>query len=206
MRQAVIFDIDDTLLHSMDADDRLYRQAVRDVLGEVRFRASLADYTHVSDTGILRELLDDNGVEDAERCFGVVRERFLASLERHVSEHGPFREIDGARAMLGRLGQSGAHGVALATGCWRPSAELKLKTAGFELDGLPLATADDAVERVAIMRHALAALGDDFESVTYYGDGVWDRQACRELGWTFVPVGPALGGLSAYHDEFTDLR
>ena len=204
MRQAVIFDIDDTLLHSMDADDRLYRQAVRDVVGEVRFRESLADYTHVSDTGILREVLDDNGVADAERCFLEIRERFLASLAEHVRRHGPFREIEGARAMLGRLVRSGAYGVALATGCWRASAELKLRTAGFELDGLPLATSDDAIERVAIMRHALAALGDRFDSVTYYGDGVWDRQACRELGWQFRPVGPALGGLSAYHDEFTD--
>ena len=205
MKHAVIFDIDDTLLHSMEADERLYRQAIADVLGDVHFRDSLADYTHVSDTGILREVLIDNDVADVERHFLAIRRRFLESLQRHVDERGPFREIDGARSMLERLRRSDAHGVALATGCWRPSAEIKLRTAGFAFDELPLATADDAVERVAIMQHALTSLGDGFASVTYYGDGVWDRRACRELGWRFRAVGPALDGLSNFHDEFADL-
>ncbi len=203
MLHAVIFDVDDTLLHSMADDDRLYRQAIRDVLGEgVRFRETLADYEHVSDTGILRQVLADNRVADAERHFDVIRERFLDALERHVEQHGPFREIEGAREMLERVRAAEQYAVALATGCWRRSAELKLRTAGFELDGIPLATADDAVERVGIMQHALRSLGSDFASVTYYGDGVWDREACRALEWTFRPVGAALGGLMAYHDEF----
>ncbi len=199
---AVIFDIDDTLLHSMADDDRLYRQAIRDVVGPVRFRDSLADYDHVSDTGILRQVLHDNQL--ADHYFDEIRERFLAAIEAHVEQHGPFREIDGARAVLDRLRASPQHRVALATGCWRRSAELKLRTAGFDVDELPLATADDAVERVAIMRHALRALAGGIDSVTYYGDGVWDQRACEQLGWQFRPVGPALDGITAYHDEFRD--
>lgn len=197
---AVIFDIDDTLLHSMSDDDRLYRQAIRDVVGDVRFRASLAEYDHVSDTGILRQVLSDNRIE--ADVFDEIRERFLASIEAHVSEHGPFLEIEGARDVLERLRRSQQHAVALATGCWRRSAELKLRTAGFRYDDLPLATADDAVERVAIMQHALGALRGTFDSITYYGDGLWDQRACRELGWNFRAVGAALNGLEDYHDEF----
>jgi len=202
MKHAVIFDIDDTLLHSMADDDRLYRQAIHDVLGEVRFRPTLADYAHVSDTGILRQVLEDNAIDDDGSRFAAIRGRFLDALARHVEENGPFREIEGAGDMLRRVRASEAHAVALATGCWRPSAELKLRTAGFEFDDLPLATADDAVERESIMRHALASLGGEFESITYYGDGVWDQRACRQLGWTFRAVGEALDGIRAYHDEF----
>lgn len=199
---AVIFDIDDTLLHSMADDDRLYRQAIRDVVGDVRFRASLADYDHVSDAGILRQVLSDNDIVDD--VFDDIRERFLASIEAHIEDNGPFREIDGARAVLDRLRRSQQHAVALATGCWRRSAELKLRTAGFPVNDLPLATADDAVERIAIMQHALDSLAGDFQSVTYYGDGIWDQRACEQLGWRFRPVGPALNGLVAYHDEYRD--
>lgn len=205
MIHAVIFDIDDTLLHSMADDDRLYRQAIRDELGEVRFRNSLAEYEHVSDTGILREVLSDNGVGEPDRYFVAIRERFLASLRQHVEQQGPFREIDGARAVLDRLRGSVRHSVALATGCWRESAELKLRTAGFEVDELPLATADDSAERVGIMLHALGSLDGRFESVTYYGDGVWDQRACRQLGWEFRAVGPALDGILRYDGEFADL-
>jgi hypothetical protein len=45
------------------------------------------------------------------------------------------------------------------------------------------------------MVHALKQLGGEFQSVTYYGDGVWDKVATRNLGWKFVAVGSELGGL-----------
>jgi hypothetical protein len=48
------------------------------------------------------------------------------------------------------------------------------------------------------MRHALAQLGREFASITYYGDGSWDRDATRSLGWQFVAVGEPLAGLSKY--------
>jgi GNAT superfamily N-acetyltransferase len=48
------------------------------------------------------------------------------------------------------------------------------------------------------MEIALSRLGSAFESVTYYGDGPWDRDACATLGWRFVPVGPALGGIDSF--------
>ena len=37
--RAVIFDIDDTLLHSASGDDRIYRRAVVEVLGDVQQRS-----------------------------------------------------------------------------------------------------------------------------------------------------------------------
>jgi hypothetical protein len=51
------------------------------------------------------------------------------------------------------------------------------------------------------MLHALAQLEGPFESITYFGDGVWDRQATAELGWEFVPVGAGLGGILDFADR-----
>ena len=202
---AVIFDIDDTLLHSMAADDVLYRQAIRDTVGDVQFRAQLADYEHVSDAGILREVLSDNGIAATSAVTGAVQRRFLDSLSAYVQDNGPFREIDGARDLIDRLRASQHHAVALATGCWRESAQLKLHTAGFDITDLPLATADDSAARVAIMQTALSALPSGPASITYFGDGVWDQRACASLGWTFRPVGPGLNGINGYRGEYTGL-
>lgn len=197
---AVIFDIDGTLLHSAAADDLIYRSAVEFVLGPVSFRKSLHDYDVVTDSGILQQILTDNPDKIGDDVFDAVKREFLLRTELHITSTGPFNEISGARDMLGRLAASHGHKVAIATGGWRATAELKLRTAGFNLAGIPLATSDDAAERTDIMEIALAGLGKQVDAVTYFGDGEWDRAACHRLGWSFVPVGPALGGIESYHD------
>ena len=195
---AVIFDIDGTLLHSAAVDDALYRKAVQTVLGDVRLRPALQDYPYVTDTGILRQILVDNTLAHEDRLLEEIRAIFVALLRDHVGQHGPFAEIPGARDFLGMLRESPRHAVAMATGGWRQSAEFKLSSAGFDVGDIPLATADDHHERTSIMEIALDSLGRRFDSVTYYGDGPWDRQACETLGWEFVAVGAELGGLEDF--------
>lgn len=115
---AVVFDLDGTILQSAAVDDRLYRDAVRHVLGDVRIRPDSSDH----------------------------------------------------------------HAIAIATGGWRESAQLKLDAAGLNRFGIPLATSDDAPDRKEIMRIVLGHLGSGFDSITYYGDGQWDRIASQALG------------------------
>lgn len=195
---AVIFDIDGTLIQSADVDDRLYRQSVSAVLGPVVFRPSLADYEYVTDAGILTQLLEDNDLGDIPDPTRAIQSHFVASLERHISECGPFSEVPGARAFVATLLGSDQDRVAIATGGWRVSALLKLGSAGFDAATIPIATSDEHADRSQIMLSALAKLGTDFESVTYYGDGTWDRDACASLGWRFVPVGRTLNGLQSF--------
>ena len=197
---AVIFDIDGTLLHSAAVDDALYRQAVREVLGDVRIRETLHDYDYeyVTDTGILRSILEDNGLADEQQQLDAVRNRFVELMEAHIAAHGPFEEIPGAGELLRALISSPGYAVAMATGGWRESAQLKLRSAGIDYSGAPLLTSSDHHERSAIMEMALRQLGDDFTSVSYYGDGPWDRRACADLGWQFVAVGTDLEGLESY--------
>lgn len=198
--QAVIFDIDGTLLQSAAVDDRLYRQAVVSVLGPVEFRRSLDDYDFVTDSGVLAQVLADNSIPSEPDPTPHIKERFVAFLAAHVAENGPFREIPGAARLVDALRVSRRHGVAIATGGWAESAILKLESAGLDVSDIPLATSNDALDRVEIMRLAVARLSGEFESVTYYGDGPWDRAATRELGWNFIAVGTALGGLESFHD------
>ena len=195
---AVLFDIDGTLIQSADVDDQLYRRSVTAVLGPVRFRDNLADYDLVTDSGILAQVLEDNALSELPDPTTSIQSHFVNLLERHIARHGPFAEVPGARDIVAALHASADHHVAFATGGWRCSALLKLKTAGFETSGIPIATSDDDRDRSRIMLHALAQLGTDFESITYYGDGTWDRDACDALGWRFIAVGSALNGIDSF--------
>ena len=195
---AVILDIDGTLLNSNEIDDSLYLTAVRRVLGQAKVRESWGLYRHVTDGGILEEILTDNSLTRSAEILGAVRQSFVESVRQHVERAGPFMEIPGAREFVAGLRASNSHRVAYATGGWFASASIKLESAGFPLEGIPLASSDDYPDRESIMAHALKQLGGDFQSVTYYGDGVWDEVASRNLGWKFVAVGEKLGGLTRF--------
>jgi phosphoglycolate phosphatase-like HAD superfamily hydrolase len=195
---AAIFDIDGTVLQSDVSDDALYLKSVHDTLGEVKLRQSWGMYTQFTAAGILTEILRDNDLEATPERVAAVRNSFIEGVRRHMSEHGPFAEIPGARAYLQGLHASSTHRIAYATGGWGGSARDKLSLAGFPVVGVPLASSDDHYERQQIMLCALGQLAGVFDSVTYYGDGHWDAVAAKALGWQFVPVGAKLEGLTRY--------
>jgi phosphoglycolate phosphatase-like HAD superfamily hydrolase len=195
---AVILDIDGTLLNSNEIDDTLYRAAVRRILGKVKVRKSWSLYRNVTDSGILEEILQDNSLTSSVAILSSVRDLFIDSIRQHVERTGPFEEIPGAREFVAGLRALNSHRVAYATGGWSASASIKLGSAGFPLQGIPLASSDDYPDRESIMSHALKQLGSEFRSVTYYGDGDWDVAASRNLGWKFVAVGEKLGGLTRF--------
>lgn len=181
--EAVIFDIDGTLLQSDATDDTLYLAAVREVVGDVKLRESWARYTQFTAAGILAEILGDNVIEVIPETVAAVRDCFVASVGGYVSARGPFAEVRGARAFVQSLHQSATHRIAYATGGWLGAARLKLSASDFPVTGIPLATSDDHVERHEIMVHALRQLGGTFDTVTYYG---WTlgRRSCEVTGVT----------------------
>lgn len=197
---AVVFDVDGTLVQSVEIDEILYKQSIREVIGDVEFRSRWSDYESVTDSGILLQVFRDNAIEYSPSQVRQIESIFLAALKAYIRINGPFIEIPGANMYLEKLCTSLSHRVAIATGGWKDSAVLKLSSAGFELREVPIATSSDSTDRAEIMTIAATRLGDRFESITYYGDGVWDRDACAELGWQFVPVGEALSGISSYHE------
>jgi phosphoglycolate phosphatase-like HAD superfamily hydrolase len=198
--QAIIFDIDGTLVQSVSEDDRIYRESVISVLGPVRFRQDLLQYDHITDEGILLQIFEDNELENSSDVTADVKSEFIERTRQHLRSNGPFNEIPGARNYLRQLNESNNCRVGIATGGWHDSAQLKLAAAGFDVAGIPLASSDDAIGRTDIMQIALSRLNTDCASALYFGDGAWDRAACEALGWEFRPVGRVLGGIDNYHE------
>jgi beta-phosphoglucomutase-like phosphatase (HAD superfamily) len=194
---AVVFDIDGTLLQSSDIDGELYTAAVEGVLGKVRIRENWGEYEHVTDSGILYQILRDNGLRRDPNVIATIKNTFIETLRCHIEDCGPFEEIPGALEFVRGLYEATGRSFAYATGSWAASAFLKLESAGFPVKGVPLSSSDDFPQRRLIMENALRQLGP-CDLVTYYGDGEWDREAALSLGWRFVPIGAALGGITRF--------
>lgn len=197
--RAMIFDVDGTLLQSAAEDESIYRDAVTAVLGPVQFRNDLHDYRHVTDSGIFRQVLQDNEIERWPGLETTVRDVFLDMAQQHIRRNGPFQAVPGAKKLLRRLEISSEHSVAIATGGWRSVAEFKLRTSGFDVESVPMATSDDSHDRIEIMKIARSHLFGNFDDVTYFGDAPWDQAACQTLGWDFVGVGSIVDGINDFN-------
>jgi beta-phosphoglucomutase-like phosphatase (HAD superfamily) len=201
----VMFDIDGTLVDSQSFDTELYVAAVRNVVG-FEIDSDWNKYEHVSDSGILAEVLRDPRVKgDSAALTARVQERFVSSIRDSLGRApGAVREISGAKRLVERLLERPDVRVAVATGGWEPTAKLKLAHVGIDVARLGFASSSDAHARTDIMRLAAerALQGKLHRRATYFGDGAWDARASAALGYDFICVGNAV----AHPVRYADLR
>jgi phosphoglycolate phosphatase-like HAD superfamily hydrolase len=214
-----IFDIDGTLTESVAVDEVCFVQAFQDVLGITEINTNLLDYNFQTDSGLALEICQNHlGRDPSHAEISGLRSRFAELLCDAVGDTGqPLREVSGAAALLHWLQAHPRWQVAIATGGWKVSARFKLGAAGLPVDAFAWANADDALDRVDIMRTAIQRAGKDycqetFEKIVYVGDGVWDVRAARSLRIGFL--GLAIGdkavrlgeeGASCILPDFSDL-
>ena len=201
--QLIAFDIDGTLIDSDEFDSELFVQVVQAVLG-IDIDDNWSVYRHVTDGGILDEIIDNAGVKiDRLLVHSEVKARFVGLVADYLAERGGrLPEIPGARTFLAELRSRSDVAVALATGGWEETASMKLKAAGMDPDEPCLASGSDAIRRVEIMQIAeQRALGGRRASRrTYFGDGIWDKKASLELGYDFIAIGDKVEHSARYPD------
>jgi len=205
----VMLDIDGTLTQSYEYDREIFGLAIGEVLGCPPVDADLSGYVDKTSIGVTQEAIRRlTGRSPEAEQIEEVQRRVLKHLERMYRESPEtFGEVPGASRLLERLRKLDGAGIAIATGCWRSEALFKLRASDLSVDGLPLATSDDDRDRKKIMEIAAERALDfyacpGFERVVYLGDGLWDLQACRSLGYRFVGIGPrvqALKDIEAFH-------
>jgi len=196
-----IFDIDGTLTETNAVDDICFEQALADAHAITGINTNWAEYQYVTDSGIIFQIFDERfGRPPAESELKRFKSCLMNSLEAHrAKDPSLFAEISSASRALSHLCGGTEWAVALATGCWRDSAELKLKAAGIQAEHLPAAFAEHGLSRETILQTALAhaqqTYGQSrFERIVSVGDGIWDVQAATNLGIPFVGVGKSERG------------
>lgn len=152
-----------------------------------------SSYNSVTDSGILDQILDEcDPFLDRYDLHMKVKNEFVHLTREYIARTpDAVREIRGARALLETLEQQPSVAVAIATGGWRETAELKLRGVGLDPERIPLATASDSGDRCVIIKLAerRALNGRVATRRTYIGDGAWDKAAAVELNYSFVAVG-----------------
>ena len=190
---ATIFDIDGTLVENFGFDDACYISAIREVLGEVYIHSDWSKYKNVTDTGSLRQIMEENKIQEAGQ-IKEVRLKFGEMIRQHLQNGGKCLPKEGAIHIIDKLTAADDYEVGFATGGWRHTAEMKLQHTGFNLRNIVLTSSDDGDERTTIMKKCLSLLGNCFHHIVYIGDAEWDVQATQELGWHFIGVGARLKG------------
>jgi len=191
--QLVMFDIDGTLTETMKVDEECFVRSFVEVFGFNDIDTEWSHYSHVTDSGIFREVYASRMGRPPTALDASRFRRHFIELLAAASSQTPFTPVAGAERLLSRLASGGSHRVSLATGSWRESARLKMAGAGMCFDDHPAASADDAFERESIMKLSRQRAGEwygkAFAGTVYVGDGIWDARACRALGIQFIGIG-----------------
>jgi phosphoglycolate phosphatase-like HAD superfamily hydrolase len=188
---AIIFDVDDTLVDSMHFDIGLFVKTIREILGDVVIHDDWRKFKHVTDSGILEQIINENNIADAQEVFGRVRKRFGELVKTHL-EVNPCQPKRGAIRAINELGKNKNYTIGFATGGWRHTALMKLLSAGFSIDETTLFSCDDHYERVGIMKCCQQQIAQDCNDIVYVGDGEWDLEAAAKLRWGFIGIGARL--------------
>ena len=126
---ATIFDIDGTLVDSFGFDDACYISAIREVLGEVYIHDDWSNYKNVTDTGSLRQIMEENKIQEVGQVEAV-RTKFGELIGQYLQNGGKCLPKRGAIHLINKLLAAKDYEVGFATGGWRHTAKMKLRHAG----------------------------------------------------------------------------
>lgn len=190
-----VFDVDGTLCRTNSVDADCVTRAFAETLRIPVPSSDWSVYRESTDSGILAELCQihlkrDPTIEEKAGC----PRRFLELLDEvYTADPGRFQAVPGAAEMINSIRKDPAWRPAIATGGFRMTALFKLRAAGINVRGIPLATADDSESRNAIVETALSRARADYDvpefaKIVYVGDGIWDLRTAREMGLGFLGV------------------
>ncbi|HEX4951101.1 MAG TPA: haloacid dehalogenase-like hydrolase [Blastocatellia bacterium] len=189
-----IFDIDGTLTDTSWVDHRCFERALA-AIGMPSLEADWIGCQHISDTGLTQHLYQAcHARHPHDHEEATLREHFVSFLlEQHAQDEALFAEIAGAAAMLVQLAEKRDWVIAMATGCWRASAEMKLRAAGIALHEKPGGFAEDGPARESIVSTAIRRASEhydhaSFDKIVSIGDGLWDVRTAANLGLPFVGI------------------
>ncbi|MDA0660839.1 MAG: HAD family hydrolase [Planctomycetota bacterium] len=187
----LLFDIDGTLTNTYGVDSDCYVSALWSTFGIDNVDTDWTTYPDATDSAILEHIFQTRfnrgpTIDETTRMIDCFQSSLVNAFESDPTRCEPI--VGGPRFIANLVRDNIA--FAVATGGWKPTANLKLSAAGYQMSETPIATANDATRRTDICKlavdRACEHYGRSFNHVTYIGDGLWDAQAAQQLGYHFV--------------------
>jgi phosphoglycolate phosphatase len=198
--QAVLFDIDGTLISTGGAGARSWRYAFDELYG---IPADIGEFTDagMTDPTVARLTFKAAvGHEPTARELATVMAAYLDRIPYEVEHSEKYRVLDGAEELLKRLGREKGVLLGITSGAVEAAAHIKLSRAGFNRYFPFGGYGSDSGDRIELTNCALARgerlLGEklDPKQVLVVGDTPKDLDAAHGAGC--VAVGVATGHYS----------
>lgn len=212
-----LFDVDGTMTDTKDIDDQCFTEVLSELYGFDIHNMDWSEFNHVTDTGLCDEIyMRHKGRKISKTELKRVQKLFVKKINSSIkNEPKRFNSIPGVQEFLNHATRQNIP-MAIATGGWRKSAELKLNAANIPYEPFTLATSNDSFKRRTIMNVAIARAQFEyqrkFSSIIYFGDGLWDAKTCAAMdipliGIDFHKTGK-LDGSHASHvfSDFKDIK
>ena len=193
-----IFDIDGTLVNTNEIDTICFLDAFTQEFGISDINSNWSEYSAVTDAAISQQIFQTKLQRNpSENELLRLENRFVDLLAQAKRKNqGLFIPISGALVMFDRLKLDSNWRIAIATGGWYTSALFKLKTANFDIDNIPLASANDGLTRDDIVNLSILKAKqkyniENFSKIVFIGDGIWDVKTAAKLALGFVGISQA---------------
>lgn len=187
----ILFDIDGTLLDSIKIDDFCFKSTFKKLHHIDLSNAEWNDFKHVTDLGLTKEIFEKYlNKQPSYSEIDAIKSEFIKQISSKTKE---ITQIKGAFEFLELVDSHNDLTIAIATGGWKETAVLKCKAIGIDLDMYVVGSSNDHYDRSRIiqisMDKALKEYRQNFfDSVVYFGDGIWDFEATGKLGINFIGV------------------
>jgi phosphoglycolate phosphatase-like HAD superfamily hydrolase len=198
--QAVLFDIDGTLISTGGAGARSWRYAFDELYG---IPADIGQFTDagMTDPTVARLTFKSAvGHDPSPRELATVMAAYLDRLPYEVEHSDKYRVLDGAEELLRRLGREQGILLGITSGAVEAAAHIKLSRAGFNRYFPFGGYGSDSGDRIELTRRAIERGGHllghqlDPKEVLVVGDTPKDLDAAHGAG--AVAVGVATGHYS----------
>lgn len=192
MPKLVLFDIDETILHSDGVGRRAMQSALSTVLGRP-IDASGHNMSGKTDPQICFELLRTFGYEDLfiEQQLPVVFSKYLGLLEHEIAQAAGYKLHRGVDELIRLLSNDSRCRLALLTGNIETGARLKLQPFDLNKHFKTGAFGSDAADRLKLPEIAHRRAASEFTDVSFQredivviGDAVNDVLCAKAYGVT----------------------
>lgn len=192
----IIFDVDGTLTDTNNIDSQAFTKAVTEYLQPKDLNTNWQTYRYSTDQGMLLEIFQTHLNRDpTTQEIKIIHDLFIQYLTE-LLQQSPIncRQIPGSAQLLSHIQATNNWDIAMATGCWKQSAVLKLDLANIPHANIPKATAEDHLERSELIKIATTKAQEHYnrlayDKLVYVGDRLWDYTAANTAGYKFIARG-----------------
>lgn len=190
----LIFDIDGTLCQTKEIGDnsfiKVFEKMYKCHLNNIEWE----NFPNVTDAALYSDLFELNFARTPTKIeFEDFKLNYFNDLVRIIDlDPSKFKIVEGANEFLSNCMHQHLP-IAIATGSWLNIALLKMEACHLIFNNIPITSSDDSYRRAEIVelvieKSKIHYAKSFFDKIIYFGDGLWDKNCCEELGIDFIGI------------------